>query len=413
MPAQDEYVWNQAGRSLSDLGKGLQAVGSGIHSLFVQPGLRDPEYGFNLQNKPIPSNQSIPGSLRRGHKGAQWTPSSAGRLNDAWPQRVTRTPGGNFGWSSQHGIRSSMPTYADVQGNLYDAVTGRLLEKPTYSGLRGFLDWHDYAQAQGIEPRSQAPTSRGQAPASRGQISTAATSPNTITQAADDDYKQLLSQYGGQTGLNQLAALTSLPTGFTPEGGKQAASLKDYYAAQQAVGGKNINDIITSMGYSGPMAEWAKANPMLAQREFAKRQAATPAPTLEGDLTGYGINANLGAGLPTSVGNLSAPSPYVPMSGFNLNSQIGSTGSQGYNAPPVTTGVFSPFKYGSENFGNPANPVVAPPAETQRVLNAPFNEAMVQAGRGLNPDNYTSQNFSVSKKADDFLSQPWLQGLGR
>ena len=239
------------------------------------------------------------------------------------------------------------------------------------------------------------------------------TSPNTIVQAADDDYKQLLSQYGGQTGLNQLAALTSLPTGFTPEGGKQAASLKDYYAAQQAVGGKNINDIITSMGYSGPMAEWAKANPMLAQREFAKRQAATPAPTLEGGMTGYGINANLGAGLPTSVGNLSAPSPYVPMSGFNLNSQIGSTGSQGYSAPPVTTGVFSPFKYGSENFGNPANPVVAPPAETQRVLNAPFNEAMVQAGRGLNPDNYTSQNFSVSKKADDFLSQPWLQGLGR
>ena len=302
----------------------------------------------------------------------------------------------------------------DIQGfakNLFPGQPGPVLQdvssnlpvNATAAGLRQASD--AYARSAKLPARSGG--------GGGGQVTAPATSPNTITQAADDDYKQLLSQYGGQTGLNQLAALTSLPTGFTPEGGKQAASLKDYYAAQQAVGGKNINDIITSMGYSGPMAEWAKANPMLAQREFAKRQAATPAPTLEGDLTGYGINANLGAGLPTSVGNLSAPSPYVPMSGFNLNSQIGSTGNQGYNAPPVTTGVFSPFKYGSENFGNPANPVVAPPAETQRVLNAPFNEAMVQAGRGLNPDNYTSQNFSVSKKADDFLSQPWLQGLGR
>lgn len=101
------------------------------------------------------------------------------------------------------------------------------------------------------------------------------TSPNTITQAADDTYKQLLSQYGGQAGVSQLAGQTSLPTGFTPEGGKQTASLKDYYAAQQAVGSKNIGDIISSMGYTGPMAEWAKANPMLAQREFAKQRASS------------------------------------------------------------------------------------------------------------------------------------------
>jgi hypothetical protein len=258
-------------------------------------------------------------------------------------------------------------------------------------------------------PPTNTTTTRTSIPAGRGAAP--ATSPNTITQAADDDYRQLLSQYGGQSGVNQLAGLTSLPTGFTPEGGKQAASLKDYYAAQQAVGGKNINDIITSMGYSGPMAEWAKANPMLAQREFAKRQASA-APTLGGDLSGYGINANLGAGAPTSVSDFSAPSPYAPMTGFTLNNQVGSAGGPGYNAPPVSTGIFSPFKYGSENFGNPTNPVVAPPAQTQRVLNAPFNEAMAQAGRGLNPDNYTSQTPAVSKKAEDFLNQPWLQGFG-
>ena len=269
----------------------------------------------------------------------------------------------------------------------------------------------DYARSAGL-PAAPSTSSRSfvdRAAAGRGTAPT--TSPNTITQAADDDYRQLLSQYGGQSGVNQLAGLTTLPTSFTPEGGKQAASLKDYYAAQQAVGGKNINDIITSMGYSGPMAEWAKANPMLAQREFAKRQASRP--SLEGDLSGYGINANLGAGAPTSVSDFSAPSPYAPMTGFTLNTQVGSVGGPGYNAPPVSTGIFSPFKYGSENFGNPANPVVAPPAQTQRVLNEPFNKAMEQAGRGLNPDNYTSQTPAVSKKAEDFLNQPWLQGFGR
>ena len=99
------------------------------------------------------------------------------------------------------------------------------------------------------------------------------TSPNTTFQNADDEYNRLKSQFGGTTGVSQLAGMTSLPTGFTPTGGKQAAGLKDYYAAQQEVGERNIGEIIGGLGYQkgSPMEQWAKANPMLAMREYNKK----------------------------------------------------------------------------------------------------------------------------------------------
>ena len=103
------------------------------------------------------------------------------------------------------------------------------------------------------------------------------TSPNTTFQNADDEYNRLKSQFGGTTGVSQLAGMASLPTGFTPTGGKQAAGLKDYYAAQQEVGERNIGDITESLAYKdsryqkgGKLEQWAKANPMLAMREFNK-----------------------------------------------------------------------------------------------------------------------------------------------
>ena len=99
------------------------------------------------------------------------------------------------------------------------------------------------------------------------------TSPNTTFQNADDEYNRLKAQFGGTTGVSQLAGMTSLPTGFTPTGGKQAAGLKDYYAAQQEVGERNIGEIIGGLGYQkgSPMEQWAKANPMLAMREYNKK----------------------------------------------------------------------------------------------------------------------------------------------
>jgi hypothetical protein len=50
------------------------------------------------------------------------------------------------------------------------------------------------------------------------------------------------------------------------------AGLPEFYANQQKAGIGQIDQIIKAMGYEGPMAEWAKANPALALREYNKRQ---------------------------------------------------------------------------------------------------------------------------------------------
>ena len=107
-----------------------------------------------------------------------------------------------------------------------------------------------------------------------------ATSPNTTYQAADEEYRNLLAQYGGAPGISQLAGMTSLPTGFTPAGASKQASLKDYYAAQALQGNANLGTITSSLtqGMQGAeasnMAAWAKANPGLAQQAYAKQMGA-------------------------------------------------------------------------------------------------------------------------------------------
>ena len=107
-----------------------------------------------------------------------------------------------------------------------------------------------------------------------------ATSPNTTYQAADEEYRNLLAQYGGAPGISQLAGMTSLPTGFTPTGASKQASLKDYYAAQDLQGNANLGTITSALtqGMQGAeatnMAAWAKANPGLAQQAYAKQMGA-------------------------------------------------------------------------------------------------------------------------------------------
>jgi len=174
------------------------------------------------------------------------------------------------------------------------------------------------------------------------------TSPNTTFQRADEEYKTLLSQYGGTSGVQQLAGMQSLPTGFTPTGGKQAAGLEDYYAAQQAVGAKNIGEITGALAASDPryqkggtLEQWAKANPMLAMREFNKKfpaGAPTQGPSDES------IRAAMGGG--TYFPSEGSPSPIA-------------------NPPSLA---------GQTSFGNIANPVAPTKAWNQG--------AMVDANRG-------------------------------
>lgn len=171
------------------------------------------------------------------------------------------------------------------------------------------------------------------------------TSPNTTFQHADDEYNRLKSQYGGAPGVEQLAMQTSLPTGFTPTGAKGPASLKDFYSAESQVGSRDMESIIGQMGYQGKMAEWAKANPMLAQREYAKKFSADQA------AAGYG-----GTG----------PSDDAIRAAISGGKFFPSAGSPSPIANPP-------------EFGTPANAVPAPPMDQGRKVSAPYDQAQAQA----------------------------------
>lgn len=58
---------------------------------------------------------------------------------------------------------------------------------------------------------------------------------------------------------------------------KEAAPLSTYYRAQSAAGRSQMGDIKKALGYEegSDLAEWAEANPMLAQRLYAKKAKAT------------------------------------------------------------------------------------------------------------------------------------------
>jgi hypothetical protein len=120
----------------------------------------------------------------------------------------------------------------------------------------------------------------GTPPLPRDRGRSTITSPNTTYQAADEEYRNLLAQYGGAPGISQLAGMTSLPTGFTPTGASKQASLKDYYAAQALQGNANLGTITSALTQNMPadkaanMAAWAKANPGLAQQAYAKQMGA-------------------------------------------------------------------------------------------------------------------------------------------
>ena len=202
-----------------------------------------------------------------------------------------------------------------------------------------------------------------------------ATSPNTTYQAADEEYKNLLAQYGGAPGISQLAGMTSLPTGFTPTGASKQASLKDYYAAQALQGNANLGTITSALtqGMQGAeatnMAAWAKANPGLAQQAYAKQMGA---------------------------GQVSGPG------GRDVGSFISDVSKYASDAQP------SPLD--QRPFGTPANATPAP-WDTQGVaVSAPYAEANQKAaektsGAEMPALNTTAGQPSTWDKAAKFLNE--------
>ena len=207
------------------------------------------------------------------------------------------------------------------------------------------------------------------------------TSPNTTFQHADDEYNRLKSQFGGAPGVSQLAGMASLPTGFTPTGGKQAAGLKDYYAAQQEVGERNIGEITSALGYQkgSPMEQWAKQHQGLAMEVFNKK---------------------FPAGAPTQ-----GPGDEAIRSAISGGKYFPSEGSPS----PVTN---------PPDFGTPANAVPAPPEQQGRAVSAPYDKAQAiaaqkTAGATGMPNFETTPEAQTAGKnfLGRALSSPWGQSL--
>jgi hypothetical protein len=207
------------------------------------------------------------------------------------------------------------------------------------------------------------------------------TSPNTTFQHADDEYNRLKSQFGGAPGVSQLAGMASLPTGFTPTGGKQAAGLKDYYAAQQEVGERNIGEITSALGYQkgSPMEQWARQHQGLAMEVFNKKFPAGAPTQGPGD---EAIRAAISGG------------KFYPSEG---------------SPSPVTK---------PPEFGTPANAVPAPPMQQGRAVSAPYDKAQAMAAQKT-AGATGMPNFETTPEAQapgktwlgKVLSSPWGQSL--
>ena len=128
---------------------------------------------------------------------------------------------------------------------------------------------------------------------------------------------------GGPANAAAMAELArqKVAPGTTP------GALSNYYRAESAMGRADMGDIISSMGYKGtPMEEWAKANPMLAFREYNKKfpggqPAAAPAaqePTFSGAGQGLDFNINPVAAPPGTQGVIPSRAVQAIQSAYTL-----------------------------------------------------------------------------------------------
>lgn len=151
-------------------------------------------------------------------------------------------------------------------------------------------------------PVGQAPAQRqGQAPpqrqgqSSRASVVSAPQVPGTAVgnvaavprfdmtpQGQYDRYftdNQMDRYFGGRPGANAPKDMEAMQAAAMLPQAPTSMGLSDYYRSQSAAGRAGMDDIVNLMGYTGDMERWARANPMIAQREFAKQFPAGVANT--------------------------------------------------------------------------------------------------------------------------------------
>lgn len=89
---------------------------------------------------------------------------------------------------------------------------------------------------------------------------------------------QMDQYFGGPAGKQAPQDVASMQDTAMLQRAPEGMGLADYYRSQSATGRANMDEIVQAMGYTGDMEKWARANPMIAQREYAKQfQGGGPA----------------------------------------------------------------------------------------------------------------------------------------
>jgi hypothetical protein len=224
------------------------------------------------------------------------------KLEQAWgsiPERLNSPQGGGFGY-----ILGNQPNYSDAQGNMYDAVSGRLL--------------------YGVKPR----TGSGSGSTGGGSLGGGSPAAERAYQAEKSRVAQLTAQ-DPELQRYEAARLKAVGPGATPE---QVQSAED-------IG----------------MQMWAKANPTLAAKVKAGQSGYEAIQgTLAGNMAragqGFGIAEQLvptPQGFPTQVPGLPTGAGYS--TGFGVTSNL----APGAQTPPP----YSTIKPTSELSGSGAAPL--------------------------------------------------------
>jgi hypothetical protein len=155
--------------------------------------------------------------------------------------------------------------------------------------------------------------------------------------------------------MEALAGQTSAPT---------TSPLASYYRSQSAAGRGNMDEIVGALGYKGtPMEQWAKANPMLAMREFSKKFPAGEPTEGQSDDT---IRAAMQAG------------------------------------------TFYPSEGSPKPFGTPVNTVPAPPEQQGSSMMAPFTQSadiskLFTTPEGQMPQFPVNSDLPIRDKVQKFI----------
>lgn len=200
--------------------------------------------------------------------------------------------------------------------------------------------------------------------------------------------------------MMQMAGQPSPPPGT-------AAST--FYRAESATGRANMEDIVAGMGYKGtPLESWAQANPMLAQREFAKRFGGSQVSP-----------QGLPQGIPGINTNKMMPTPDMRNSQFPNSEWQGP--AFGAESGVDISKMMPTQEMGQHSFGTPANSVPAPPQVQGAAVSAPYAAAAQQAsqkttGEGMpafrttNPGDLFLQSYG--KKYPNLFNAPQQGGMG-